>query len=758
MKLFIKTYRPYFFFACLAVCIPNFALASGNWLSFNDEVEALYYYKDKVQAPEIANAGKNIAYPVLKQCNSDLLPDFHQNAILERVNYYRRVAGVAPVTLRKTDSAIQRASTMLLYNGDAEHFPEESWECYSPNSAEIIKHSSIGFTPENITATTIGLIKPENLIDRWINIANTNYRDRTLLLHPELSSISAGYVQSALSGSGVGALVLNYKFMEPAYRPAYENLTRDGYVAWPPRYDYTCDGCVFSITIPVFSGMEKITLENINTIAGGIWATDLKIIEQNGWVTFFWGHNGTAGLKDFDFKYNCRNDLLDDCTVIKHQSSSFSSYRAPILFQKGKLDQYFKTVIGETKEVAFYDFKIHKSDYLMFDPQKLSVTVQNNGSLSVSPLKSGSHTLTAIPEGNINKDPIPARRKVMFDVSSKKLRLDSWLLEADRLMDKLEENGSLFIEAPLLDFQYYYVNHWPKRYFNLETDELHYSEEVELEGIKAYGRPYQDAGQLMQPQTIWKFGAYYCGDLYMIPQSESFPQNIPSSPYRGAYIKLAQNTGIQLRHPVPCSQTITTHIGTARRLKFINPTSDLPYIESCTESLVCGYNLDGNIVKLNKAEKDYIELEGIAVGNQKIKVSLDKGRYFFVDVVVENEMDVQAEKLFKLNIIVKLFDMGEYFYPELLFPPYTATFSTLLSADNTELYSVYRMYNNNVLLGIVFNTNKKLSCVYLYQQGVYSLLGKLEDLATSAGIGDQTPTGSESCPEFNAFVPYGKLP
>jgi len=234
--------------------------------------------------------------------------------------------------------------------------------------------------------------------------------------------------------------------------------------------------------------------------------------------------------------------------------------------------------------------------------------------------------------------------------------------------------------------------------------------------------------------------------------------NLPPSSYRGVYLKAAKEAGIQLRHPIPCSQSISTNIGTTRRLKFINPTSDLPYIETCTIDMACSKNMAGNIVKLKNAARDYIELEGIAVGNQKIKISLDKGRYFFVDVFVYDEVNSQIEKLFKLNTIVKLFDMGEYLFPELLFPPYTATFSTLLSADNTELLGVNRSYKNNVLLWSVFDTNKKLSCVYLSQQGIYTLLGKLEDLASSVGIADQAPIGSENCPEFNAFVPSGKLP
>ena len=81
------------------MCTSKIAIASENWLFFANKVDALFYYKDKMQALDIADAGKNIAYPILNLCNSDLLPDFHQNAVLERVNYYRRVAGVAPISI-----------------------------------------------------------------------------------------------------------------------------------------------------------------------------------------------------------------------------------------------------------------------------------------------------------------------------------------------------------------------------------------------------------------------------------------------------------------------------------------------------------------------------------------------------------------------------------------------------------------------------------------------------------------------------------
>lgn len=683
--------------------------------------------------------GIRLGNPIAELCNSDLLAESHQAVILQRINYYRRVAGVPSVTL-STNTSVQHAATMILQNGDVSHFPDDSWNCYAFDSVEILKQGSIGFTSN-----------PVALIDFWMNIKPGigASRDRALLLHPELTNIAAGYVRGTTYAAG--AMVLHYQFMEPASKPSTTVLSRDGYVAWPPNFDISCKECVFSISVPTFPEIEKVSISPPPV-------SNVDIIEQNGWVTYSWSSNQVGTTRSYKFKYDCQISLVEKCLTITHSSSLLDVISNLVQKSYGFKDQYFKMVIGETKEINLrYRYLLQSSDYLIFDPQELGVSYKGY-SIFVTPLKPGRYRLVAFPEQEIDmlgSDDI--RRRVLLDVSSHEFRQDSWMAEADRLIDTAERMSWSFSETG------FNGNRWPSRYFDfaqeVDVGKLRYSESLGINGRKVYGRHYNDTGNnTAGTQSTWEAGGFYCGDLYMVPRGGKLPIDAPPSPYRGAYVRLAKYAEIDPVHPIPCSQALDTQVGMTRRLRFVNPTNDIPYIEICDENLACKIDKANAFVKLKSAGKDYVDLVAVSPGTRKIRVSLGAGRYFYGDITVREAPPEVYIKHFDLATNTFLFDYAEYSFPEMFSPPSEGNFVPFMD-ENNGLVAVYREYTNSVRLLTAFNTGKSLSCVYLIQGKVATLLGSSKVLAASVGIGNTSSAEiGEACPDYIDFVADGKLP
>lgn len=147
-----------------------------------------------------------------------------RQAVLRRLNYYRGMAGLAPVTFSDEYSRkAQQAALITTVNG-LNHKPSPTARCYTADGAQAAANSHL----------YIGRFGPA-AIDGYIQDHdegfNENYHvgHRRWILLPQLRVMGTGDIAGSDSVFPTNALwVVDTSMRDP--RPS----TRDGFVAWPP--------------------------------------------------------------------------------------------------------------------------------------------------------------------------------------------------------------------------------------------------------------------------------------------------------------------------------------------------------------------------------------------------------------------------------------------------------------------------------------------------------------------------------------------
>ncbi len=201
-------------------------------------------------------------------CNPGTTPQSQRDAILDRINYYRAMAGVPAAVTFSADlnERAQRAALMMSANNSLSHAPPSSWRCYSAEGANAAGNSNLllgGAGPSGI-----------DLYMHDFGANNAAVGHRRWLLYPQTQVMGTGDVAAASGYRAANALWVfdNTNMWGP--RPA----TRDGFVAWPPpgyvphmliygRWSFSYPGANFSaasitvrrngVTLPV--QLEPIT-------------------------------------------------------------------------------------------------------------------------------------------------------------------------------------------------------------------------------------------------------------------------------------------------------------------------------------------------------------------------------------------------------------------------------------------------------------------------------------------------------------------
>lgn len=154
-------------------------------------------------------------------CAAGTIDPAYQDATLRRINYYRAMAGLAPVALDATFSAkAQQSALMTSINTQLNHSPPPTWLCYTTGGAEAAGKSNLTFG----TAWTA--------IDYYVRdggSANADVGHRGWILHPPTQKMGVGDVPGR---TGNGAANTTWVWDEHLQDPAVP--TRDPCVAWPP--------------------------------------------------------------------------------------------------------------------------------------------------------------------------------------------------------------------------------------------------------------------------------------------------------------------------------------------------------------------------------------------------------------------------------------------------------------------------------------------------------------------------------------------
>lgn len=163
-----------------------------------------------------------------------------QAATLEAVNYFREMAGLAPVTENPQASGLARQAALIMQaNNLLTHFPDAGLKCFSLDGY-------LGASTSNLALGLSGAKAVAGLVDDS-GANNTDVGHRRWLLFPPLSDIGLGSTYAAASTVVMGAAI------------AWDNARPSGGTAWPSagylpwevaptskRWSYTLPGVDFA--------------------------------------------------------------------------------------------------------------------------------------------------------------------------------------------------------------------------------------------------------------------------------------------------------------------------------------------------------------------------------------------------------------------------------------------------------------------------------------------------------------------------------
>lgn len=230
-------------------------------------------------------------------CDPGTVPSDVRDKIFLRLQYYRKAVGLEnTITENVNQSAkAQKAALMMKSNNKLDHFPPESWSCYTEEGSEAAGKS-------NLT-----MAKNAEAIDSYISEpgdSNGPVGHRRWLLYPRLAAIGIGNTDSSNA-----IWVVGNSGQEPSDMPEF--------IAWPPA-GYVPKEVVFprwSFSIPNadFSQTTVSMIDQNGTII------DLSLEELSlayADPTIVWvpkGIDTNTGL-DISYVVTLKNVVLDEQT------------------------------------------------------------------------------------------------------------------------------------------------------------------------------------------------------------------------------------------------------------------------------------------------------------------------------------------------------------------------------------------------------------------------------------------------------------
>lgn len=225
-------------------------------------------------------------------CDSGSISEAFRTAVLQRINYFRAMAGVpADITFDEAlNQKAQKAALLVSANRRLSHAPDEGWRCYSLEAAQAARSSNLYLEVNSCMA-----------IDGYMQDAgsgNEHVPHRRWLLNPRTITMGIGDIPPS---SGYPAANALWVFgAASAERPK----TRDNFFAWPPpgyvpymvvypRWSFSYDEADFShASVAMTYGEREVPL-TLLPIADGygentiVWEPHISLArpERDQWYT-----------------------------------------------------------------------------------------------------------------------------------------------------------------------------------------------------------------------------------------------------------------------------------------------------------------------------------------------------------------------------------------------------------------------------------------------------------------------------------------
>lgn len=199
---------------------PFARITTGDWIDTTDRQAVIDSHRAEFSrvAPDIGWTGNR------STCDAGTTNPSYRGAIIDRVNWFRSIAGVpANVTENATFSAkAQEAALMMSVTDRLSHNPDSSFGCYTTSGAEAARGSNLYLGRTGPHAVTGYMLDPGE--------GNVSVGHRNWILHPTAHQFGTG------DTPGPGRQATNTLWVvDNAFGAQPQLREPHGFIAWPAR-------------------------------------------------------------------------------------------------------------------------------------------------------------------------------------------------------------------------------------------------------------------------------------------------------------------------------------------------------------------------------------------------------------------------------------------------------------------------------------------------------------------------------------------
>ena len=194
--------------------------AADPWIDTSDRNAVLSAWRAEFDRTEPAMAFSGD----VAKCVAGSTSQAYRDSVLQRVNWYRRMAGVGTVTENTAFSNHnQQTALMMSAEGNLSHTPGSEWACRTADGAAAAGKSNLALGIAGVDA-----------IDAYMQdfgASNTEVGHRRTILYPQLQEIGTGDIPFGPSSWASNSL---YVFDAHLWDPRPDVRENRDFVAWPP--------------------------------------------------------------------------------------------------------------------------------------------------------------------------------------------------------------------------------------------------------------------------------------------------------------------------------------------------------------------------------------------------------------------------------------------------------------------------------------------------------------------------------------------
>jgi hypothetical protein len=254
------------------------------WVDTQDKAAVQHYYLTEYPASEGIAAGWTGSH---SNCHPGTTSAAFREAVLRRINYFRAMAGIPPVTSFNDsyNRKAQAAALMMSVNKALNHTPPTTWLCYSQDGYDGASSSNLYLGVYGSSAISGYMYDPGG--------GNYFVGLRRWILYPQTQQMGTGDIPPQNGYQPANALWVFDASNMWGPRPA----TREDFVAWPPpgyvpyqviypRWSFAYANANFNgTTVTMTQNGQPVTLQ-VNALATGfgentlVWEPDVDLSQQ----------------------------------------------------------------------------------------------------------------------------------------------------------------------------------------------------------------------------------------------------------------------------------------------------------------------------------------------------------------------------------------------------------------------------------------------------------------------------------------------